>query len=481
MQPRLQVLSEGERLEVHARTLKLLKTTGIRLESREGRRILQEAGASVDEGSLRARLPETLVETALKACLKDFTLGGRRPGWSLRMNHGDCTLCADGTAVHVLDLQADTRRPGTRRDWEEATHLIDALDEVGVYWTMIDPGVPDDNPAEGVANWRRIFASFSKHVQEGPRGAEEAAWLIEVLQVVFGSRENLQREHPFSFLLCPLSPLILEGPAVDACLAVAAWGAPVAIMPMPLMGATAPASLISALVLANAEVLAAISLIQAAHPGTPCLYAPVPALVNPRTWRFGGGEVEHALLGAAVTEMARFYGLPAESSTGGTNEPTVGLQSGYETALNWSLPMLSWPDILIGPGLLEGSTVLCLEQILIEIELFRRGARLHRGIGSDASHWLDGTIEKAGPGGSFLKERSTRDALRAGEWYLTDLGFHDTHERWQAAGRPTLLHEARDRVTQILKDHTPLPLSREAERELDRLEARARALSASGK
>jgi trimethylamine--corrinoid protein Co-methyltransferase len=250
---------------------------------------------------------------------------------------------------------------------------------------------------------------------------------------------------------------------------------------MPLMGATAPASLISTLVQANAEVLAAISLIQAAHAGTPCIYAPVPALVNPRTWRFGGGEVEHALLGAAVSEMARFYGLPAESSTGGTNEPTVGLQSGYETALNWSLPMLSWPDILIGPGLLEGSTVLCLEQILIEVELFRRGVRLHRGIESEPKHWLHRTIEKAGPGGSFLKERSTRDALRAGEWYQATLGFHDTRERWQAAGKPTLLQQARERIAQILGDHTPLPLSPEAERELDRLEAHARGLQSGSK
>jgi trimethylamine:corrinoid methyltransferase-like protein len=227
-------------------------------------------------------------------------------------------------------------------------------------------------------------------------------------------------------------------------------------------------------------VLAAVCLMEAAHPGTPCLYAPVPALVNPRTWRFSGGEVEHALLGAAVTEMARLYGLPAEASTGGTNEPTVGLQSGYETALNWSLPMLSWPDVLIGPGLLEGSTVLSLEQILMEVELFRRGVRLHRGIETDPNRWLEGAIEKAGPGGSFLRERSTRDALRGGEWFLSALGFQDTRERWEAAGRPTLLLEARDRISQILNHHTALPLSREAERELDRLEARARAPRTAG-
>jgi len=480
MQPRLQVLSETERSELHARSVGILETTGVRLESRAGRQVFREAGALVDEGEQRVRLPGTLIESALKTCRRDFTLGGRRPGWSLRMNAGDCTLCADGMAVHVLDPRTGELRPGTLQDWEDATRLIDALDEVGVYWSLIDPGLQEEDPGAWVAKWRRVFSRFSKHVQDGPRGAEEAAWLKEVLAIVFGGRENVERQHPFSFLLCPLSPLVLEGPAVDACLALADWGAPIAIMPMPLMGATAPASLISTLVLANAEVLAAIALIQAARPGTPCLYAPVPALVNPRTWRFGGGEVEHALLGAAVTEMARHYGLPAECSTGATDDPSVGVQSGYEVALNWSLPMLSWPDILIGPGLLEGSTVLCLEQLLIEVELFRRGQRLHRGIELDPACRLEGLIEAAGPGGGFLKEPSTRDALHRGEWFLGKLGFHDTRERWQAAGKPTLLEDARERVNRILHDHVPLPLSPEAERELDRLEARARALAPEG-
>jgi trimethylamine--corrinoid protein Co-methyltransferase len=108
-------------------------------------------------------------------------------------------------------------------------------------------------------------------------------------------------------------------------------------------------------------------------------------------------------------------------------------------------------------GLLEGSTVLCLEQILIDTELFRRGNRLHRGIGSKPEDWLDGLIRQVGPGGSFLAQRSTRDALHGGEWYLSELGLHDTHERWQAAGRPTLIQEAHERVDQILGSMSLFP------------------------
>jgi len=476
VRPHLDVLSQEEKAQIHARSLALLRETGLRVESQEARQVLREAGARVDEAARRVWLGESLVESALQGCPRRFALGGRRAGWSLAMNGGGCTLCADGTGIHVLDARTGARRRATEVDWQSATRLIDALDDIGVYWTMVDPGLSKSDPAEAVRFWRQVFSLFSKHVQDSIDSPNEATWLLEVMQIVFGSREAIERDHPFSFLFCPVSPLILEGPATDACLSVLDWDVPIAVMPMPLMGATAPANLSSTLLLANAEVLATLALIQSARPGTPCLYAPAPSVVNPRSWRYSGGEIEHALLGAAVTEMARFYGLPAESSSGGTDQPTLGLQSGYETALNWAMPMLSWPDILVGPGLIDGSTVLSLEQILIDVEIFRRGVRMNRGIGGGPTDWLDGWIQDAGPGTGYAGQRRTRDALRAGEWYRSSLGHHGTYERWLAAGKPALLDEARARVNKIVGEHQPQPISLEAVRALDQLEARVRDL-----
>jgi len=480
MPTRLQVLSEGERVQVHERTLKLLSTTGVRVESPRARKHLAEGGAVVDDTDGRVRFPRRLIETCLSAAPRTLTLGGRRPGWSMRMNAGECWLGADGSGVHVVDPESQRWRPGSLDDWIAATRLIDALDEVGVYWCMVEPGLPLETAPGALRYWREVFTNYSKHVQDSPGSAEETHWLLEVLEVVFGERETVRRLHPFSHLFCPLSPLVIEGPLIDAYLETAGWDIPIAVMPMPLMGATAPASLISTLTLANAEVLAVLCLVQSALPGTPFLYAPVPAVVNPHSWRFGGGEIEHALLGAAATEMARFYQLPAECSTGGSDEPSIGVRSGLERALNWSLPCLAWPDILIGPGLLAGSTVLSLEQLLIDVEIFRRLARLRRGIESDERHWLDELIACVGPGGNFLSQPSTREALHRGEWYRPKLGRGLSYERWLADGQPGLLDEARQQLGQILATHSPLPLEEEVLRELHHLEARAREMSTAG-
>jgi len=462
--------------EVHERTLRLLSKTGVRVDTEQGRRFLEAAGAIVNEESHVVRFPRELVESSLEMAPKEFILGARRPDWDLKMNGGDCTLLIDGEATFVLDRQTGERRPPTYSDWLETTKLIDALDEVGLYWSMIE--LPQDRHGKSISKqityWRHLFRNFSKHVQDGITMPEQAPWLLEVLQVIFGDKETIRQRHPLSFLLCPQSPLIIDGPHTDAYLALSGWDVPVGIMPMPLMGATAPGSLISLTILGNCEVLAMLCLLQAASPGTPIIYAPALAVIDPRTGRYSSGAIESALTGAAATEMARFYGLPVEASGMGTDHHVPSIQAGYERGLGGFLPTLSWPDILVGPGLLGGSMILSQEQLLIDVEMFRMYKQAHRGIVTGEGKWLDDVIEQVGPGGNFLGQRSTRTGIRGGEWYMGKTGVHDAYETWEAAGKPTLLEEVNEKLDHILATHRPLPLPEDVEQELARIEERAR-------
>jgi trimethylamine--corrinoid protein Co-methyltransferase len=475
MRTQLQVLSEDERTQVHERTLRILGQTGVRVDTAQGRRFLAEAGAEVDQDSHIVRFPKQLVETSIEAAPKDFILGARRPGWDLQMNGGDCTMLIDGNAMFVLDRDTGERRPATFNDWLETTRLIDALDEIGLYWSMVE--LPEKEEGKSIADliryWRHLFRNFSKHVQDGLSKPEHAPWLLEVLQVIFGDKETIRKKHPLSFLLCPLSPLIIDGPYTDAYLALSGWDIPVGIMPMPLMGATAPASLISLTVLGNCEVLAMLCLLQAASPGTPIIYAPALALIDPRSGRYNAGAIESALTGAASTEMARYYGLPVEASGLGTSHHVPSIQAGYERGMGGLLPALSWPDILVGPGLLGGSMILSQEQLMIDVEMFRMYRQARRGILTDDDKWLDDVIEQVGPGGNFLGQRSTRSAIRDGEWYINKLGVQEAFETWEAAGRPALRKEINEQIDHILTTHQPLPLGEDVEKELVRIQESA--------
>jgi trimethylamine--corrinoid protein Co-methyltransferase len=473
MRTQIQVLSNEECVEIHERSLKLLCSTGVRVASERARMHLARAGAEVDKTSDRVRFPRALIEEALRLCPRKFTLGGRRPDWDLDMNIGECSLLADGGAVSVLDWESGEIRPGTFDDWIAATKLIDTLDDIGIYWNMVEAGFKDSQ-AEFVAYYRNLLKNCSKHLQDSAPTPEKARLLLEILGIVFGGKENVRVKHPFSYLVCPVSPLVIDARYTDAYLETIGWDLPVAIMPMPLMGATAPASVLSTLLLANAEFLAMLCVVQAAAQGTAIIYAPNPQAIEPRSWKYTGGAVENSLFGAAVTCLGRYYGLPVEAGTGGTDQYYPGAQAGYERALNWALPAIAWPDILVGPGLLGGSTILCLEQMVMDVEIYRRCARLYEGISAAEDRWLDEIIERAGPGTNFLAQKSTLKALRDGRFYLSEMGFHGTYEKWKAAGMPDIVDEIQGITRNILKKHQPYPLDPAVDSELERLERRQR-------
>ena len=136
--------------------------------------------------------------------------------------------------------------------------------------------------------------------------------------------------------------------------------------------------------------------------------------------------------------------------------------------------MLSWPDIVVGPGMLDGSMVSSLEKIVIDVETFRLAKHAHRGVNTSQDNWLTDLISQIGPGGNYLCEPSTANSLYSDDWYISDFGSHESYESWIAGGKKDILQEARGEVDRILGSHEPLPLGGDVEKELERICKRAR-------
>jgi trimethylamine--corrinoid protein Co-methyltransferase len=376
----------------------------------------------------------------------------------------------------VLARRWGERRSSTYTDWCEATRLCDALDEIGMFWSPVVGGRRDDSVAGCVDYLADTQRAFSKHVQDSFDDPAEAPWVLETLEVVFGGRDAVRRVHPYSFLVCPVSPLILEASEVDAWLGLRGYDIPVAVMPMPLMGGTAPASMLATVLLGNCEVLGTLCLVQAAEPGTPFIHAPTLATMDPRSGRLEGGTA-HGAMSVAAVEMARFYGLPAMGSGPASDHFVPGIQAGYEKGVATLFSTLAWPDILVGPGTLAEASVFSFEQTLIDVEIWRLCRKAHEGVVVADDRWLVDVLEKVGPGGQFLSDKSTRRNARSGEWHYAQLGRHESYGAWTAAGRPDVLDEAREAVDELLATHEPLPLGDEVEKGLAELRARAGAES----
>lgn len=473
MRAELAVLTADEQTQVHERTLKVLSEHGMRVDPDEGRRVLAAAGAQVDEATRMVRFPPALVEECLRLAPRQFSLGGRRDDFSFPLNAGEFTLLADGGATTLLDRRTGVRRAPTREDWLEATTVIDALDDVGLFWSLCEHPSANEGGAGLVAYLTDTFATFGKHVQESFGDPSQAPLILQVLDIVFGGKEEVRRRHPLSFLITPTSPLIIEPDYTGTWLAMRGWDIPVAVMPMPLMGATAPGSRLGTVLTANCETIGTLCLVQAAAPGTPFIYAPVLATMDPRTGRYAAGAIEQGALSMAAIAMARFYGLPVEASGSSTDAFEPSPQAAYEKAAMGLMVTLGWPDILVGPGLLGGAIMLSFEQLIIDVEAFRLARQAHTGVPVGDALWLDDVLTRVGPGGSFIGEQSTRDNMRAGEWLLRDFGNRDTFEAWQAAGGLSTVEEARRRVDEILATHRAPGFDDDMARALKALERRA--------
>jgi trimethylamine--corrinoid protein Co-methyltransferase len=475
MRTKLSVLSNQELDRIHESSLTVLADVGVRVESAQARQLLEQAGAAVDHTSGLVKFPRDFVEKCLKLVPKQFTLGARRPGWDLPLNQGQPTLLiGDGEATGIMDYPHRKIRKPAFKDWRNATRLMDSIDEIGVYWALVEGYLDDGSLASHIKYWKTLFNNFSKHVQDPISKASHAPWFFEVLQVVFGDKEKIIAEHPVSFLVCPQSPLILDEQYTEALLALTGWKVPTAVMPMPLMGSTSPGTMVSLLITGNCEVLAMLCLLQAADPGWPVIYAPALAASNPRNGLYRAGGIENGVLSVASIEVARYYNLPVEASGGGSDHFFPGNQAGYERGITAMLTRIANPDLMVGPGILGGSTVMSLEQLLIDVEIFRMSQHAARGVDTSEQRWLMEDIAQVGPGGHFLSSRSTAKAIRDGEWFHPKLGMHTTLESWQENGSPLLIEEAHRKVEELLKQHTPIPLPAEALKELDKIEKRAK-------
>ena len=117
--------------------------------------------------------------------------------------------------------------------------------------------------------------------------------------------------------------------------------------------------------------------------------------------------------------------------------------------------------------------ILSLEQLVIDAEVFRMAKQAHRGIPTRDEMWLDDVIQRVGPGGNFLGEKSTAVGMRSGEWLVPKLGVHKTQKAWEDAGKKDILEEAREKVEHLLATHKPIPLGDDVETELDGICKRA--------
>ncbi len=460
---KLSIISSEDVRLIHQATLEIIESVGVRFPSKKALGIWESHGARVDRKSMIVKVPGHVIEEALKKAPPVYTLAARNPTQDLPLDGNHVYVGTDGCGVEVIDVYSGECRRSCLRDVADIARVADYLEEIALHWVPVSA---QDCPPESrsLHELLAIWKNSTKHVQtESIYTEHEARGSVKMAAALAGGLEGLRKRPILSIMECTISPLAQDGGSIETALIGAEAGLPVGFMTMASCVSTGPATLAGNLVVGNAEVLSALALIQLAYPGTPVFYAAAQTVMDLRTGAYTGGGPEDFLFGAATNQLADFYNVPLSMGSFATGAKEPNWQAGIENSLSTLMATAAMSDMLLGVGLLNGSTIWSYEQMIMDCEIFEIIRKMMEGIVVDEENLALDVIRGVGPGGSFLTQDHTMKHMR--NLWLHTLMDRRPYSEWEKK-KDGAREWAGERAKKIISTHNPDPLDPKLEAEL---------------
>ncbi len=447
--PQIEWLTGEEKASIFERSLGILGKTGVRVESEEARSILKGGGAETDGG--RAFIPEKTVSKALDTAQDRLFLFDRSGEQVMNLGGRNLYFNPGSSAVHILDYSLGrTRRPATR-DLADFARLTDSLPGYDAQSTAMVPGDVPESMADSYRLYLALMFS-AKPVVTGVFTADGFEPMRKMLEVTAGGEDRLRVKPNAVFDCCPTSPLIWSRLAASALISCARFFIPAQIVPMPLAGATSPATLAGTIIQHCAENLSGIVIHQLAAPGAPVIYGGSPAYFDMRQGTTPMGAIESLMLNGAAASMAEYIGVPSHAYMALSDSGSIDYQSGMETGMGAVVAALSGINNVSGPGMHGFQTCQSMEKLVLDHEVCLMAKRLKRGIDFSGTGIVRGIIEEGIDNGSFLAVSDTLECYRK-EAFFPDMVIDRRSPGGEGgACESDIIERAAERVRGLLRE-----------------------------
>ncbi len=446
------VLDQSEMERIHAQSLKILETAGVRVQDPECRDLLVESGAKTDAGGERVYLPGRLVEECLGMAPSRFWLY-RRDGTAIAIGTDTRVFGSLVIDPWIIDYETQKPRRPVLDDVARHTRLGDALDNVDFLHRMDMP--PDD--VRGEHAYIRTLEAFAvnttKPMLAAPASRESLAHWLELADILADGR--LLAEHPILCLCAPVTtPLTFHTLNAEIMKEGVRRGLPLCAQTEPIAGTTAPLSFAGGLLMGNCENLFLVTMAQLLKPGAAIAYSIGNALTDLKTGCAVFYPADKMLWKIASSQMARFYRLPIEGEATGSMVGRYDTQNGIEHALHMLPAVVCGGGMFNGLGSCYNACGMSAEMVVIHSDLARLIGRIRMGVEVSDKMLAADSIIQAGPGGHFLEDPLTLEMLRSGEFFTAGC-FDRLGERSPNRFEDSLLARAHRRVEGLLAVHTP--------------------------
>ena len=459
---KLRILSDEQLNQFKSATLEILEEVGVHCPSERALNIYAEHGAQVDFGTQIVKLAPGIVLEAMSRAPRYYTMGARSPTFDLNLD-GTAMFCAtDGCGTETIDFKTRQRRQPRKDDVAKMARVADYLSSIGFYWPIV---TAQDFPA--TAPLHELHASFNntvKHVQsETVMDDVSARYAVEMARVIAGDETTMRQRPPLSLLVCCIAPLAQDEGGMEAALRFAEAGLPVGFMSMANTGSTGPATIAGTIALADAEIVAAMILVQMAYPGAPTFHSLMPGLMHPRTGGYLSLAWEAELPYPVGVEIAHMWGVPTLAAVYGPDAEEPGWEAAKASASNLLMCALCGAETGSGMGLLASCTVLYPEELVLDTDIYHQIRINAAGLDTSREELALDIIKDVGPRGHYLSHRHTRTNMRKRRF--SDI----TRQLGPDGSIRDPIEVAREKTDWILESHNPEPLAEEQQAELDRI------------
>lgn len=462
-----EVLTEDDVNQVDKATMDILANTGVTIYEKQSMQVLEQAGADIDKARSRARIPERTIREALEKAPSRIKLAGRDSRRTVELGSGETYFANSSTGIKVLDYSTGSSRESILADIPMFARVADALENIHFNGpAVIAHDVKGD--LHLLSEMLAAVENTTKHVGHECLGTELAKHYIQIAQIIAGGETEYRKNPSVSAGGCSVSPLQFDGPNTEAMLECARAGMPYDVSSTAMGGGTAPMTLAGELAIINAEVLTGLTLCQLVNPGSPVIYGNIASIMDVRTGILALGAPERAILGAAVVQMARHYGIPSEVGGISTDGKTPGDQAMFEKTMTGLPPVLAGADIIFGPAVLSSAATYSLEQLVIDDEIASALTRMRKGMKVNQENLAVELIDRVGPGGSFVGTRHALNHLGVDVW-LPVLADRNIEDNWIKEGSESMCSKASKMALDILSNHEVKPLDQEQKRDIDKV------------
>jgi len=452
---RLTLFSRNDLDIVHSQSIEILERIGVSVRSQKATKILVDSGAELDQHRDTVTIPSALVEEAIKNAPKEITLYGRNPTFDINLENDHAHFGPGLNAQQVLDLQTGERRFSTKEDVARMARLADALPNIDFVMPL---GSALDKP-ENSQDRHELEALLSNTGKPIICWAENGKALLRIAAATSGGIDGLRRRPLVAMCALTASPLQHEKRYVENLIEFAEAGIPVVYGSCFQLGATSPITVAGSLTQINAEVLSGLVIAQLTRKGTPFIYGCMGSMLDQYTSVMAHGAPELTLVNAGATDLATYYGLAHFGAGGCTDSKLVDEQAVAEATETTFIAGLCGTHLIHGLGYVESSLTASYEMMVITDEIAGMVKRaLVNEVVSSETISLE-TIERVGPGGSFLSAPHT--LKYANQHFRTKLMDRRRFDGWQKDGAKRLATRAADEAKRLLATHHPDPLPRE--------------------